>query len=343
MGFELWRRRDAVSLLLALWLGGGLLFATVLNWTVSARSFLPLVPAAAILVVRGLGWRRSASEQQEDCRGRRKESSIYEAAKGGKTPYVVSYSPLPFFWPIAISAAVSVMIAVADYSLANSGRDAARTLVARHANREHLWFQGHRGFQYYMEKAGTRPVDLHRTVLQPGDLLVIPSNSNNLSLPSDGDVEPTGTYEFEVCSWLSTVHAATGAGFYGATGLLPFVFGPVPTEQYFVLRVLRPLCFAPPELLNNRAWQLATSSDPKSRDGTLAVQLAQRACELTRFETTIYIGTLAAALAEAGRFDDAVATAQKACLIAAKNGETNLLRRNEELMEQYRQHRAVRE
>ena len=51
---ETWRRRDAVTMILVLWIVGVLFFAMVLNWTVNARSFLPLVPAVAILLVRRL-------------------------------------------------------------------------------------------------------------------------------------------------------------------------------------------------------------------------------------------------------------------------------------------------
>ncbi len=71
--------------------------------------------------------------------------------------------------------------------------------------------------------------------------------------------------------------------------------------------------------------------------------LAQRACELTEYKKTIFIGTLAAAYAEAGRFDDAVATAQRACDVAQKNGETNLLESNQKLLERYREHKTARE
>ena len=51
---ETWRRRDSVTLILALWIAGTIYFATVLNWTVNVRSFLPMVPATAILLVRRL-------------------------------------------------------------------------------------------------------------------------------------------------------------------------------------------------------------------------------------------------------------------------------------------------
>ena len=48
------------------------------------------------------------------------------------------------------------------------------------------------------------------------------------------------------------------------------------------------------------------------------------------------VGTLAAAYAEAGRFGDAVATAQKASALAAKSKDQALLKKNQELLELYR-------
>jgi tetratricopeptide (TPR) repeat protein len=97
------------------------------------------------------------------------------------------------------------------------------------------------------------------------------------------------------------------------------------------------------EALNNLAWTLATSPGANIRNGARAVQLAGHACELTHFEKTIFIGTLAAAYAEAGRFDDAMATAQKAIALARENGEQELLQKNQELLELYRAHQPYRE
>ena len=324
---ELWRRRDVVSLLLALWLGSGFVFAAVLNWTVSARSFLPLAPVAAILVVRAVT---------------RKISGANLRAR--------------FPWPLAISFCISLMIAAADFSLANSGADAARELAAEYQpSATRLWFEGHCGFQYYLEKSGAMPVDFSQTVLSPGEIMIVPSNNSNLITPDPNDVEIVASPEFSTCSWLSTVSARTGAGFYGADGLLPFVFGPAPVEKYFVCRILRtmsPVYFVrralqttliPPEVLNNLAWQLATSTEPKARDGNQAVQLAERACELTGCRETVMVGTLAAAYAEAGRFDDAIATAQKACTLASASGQPELLKRNQQLLELYRRQQPYHE
>ncbi|HTB84401.1 MAG TPA: acyltransferase [Candidatus Sulfotelmatobacter sp.] len=86
---------------------------------------------------------------------------------------------------------------------------------------------------------------------------------------------------------------------------------------------------------NNHAWSLATGFDPQKRDGNLAVKLAEDACQRTHFQMTICVGTLAAAYAEAGHFDKAVATAQEACGLAKTNGETDLLGKNLELLKLY--------
>jgi Flp pilus assembly protein TadD len=97
------------------------------------------------------------------------------------------------------------------------------------------------------------------------------------------------------------------------------------------------------EAMNNLAWMLATSPEAKVRNGQRAVELAERACELTHYQKTIYVGTLAAAQAEAGRFDDAMATAQKAIALAQQNSEPDLLQKNQELLERYRRHQTARE
>jgi 4-amino-4-deoxy-L-arabinose transferase-like glycosyltransferase len=97
-----------------------------------------------------------------------------------------------------------------------------------------------------------------------------------------------------------------------------------------------------PELdiaLNNLAWMLA--SNPKIRDGSEAVRLAERACRLTQERQTVYIGTLAAAYAEAGRFSEAIATAQRAINCARLRGETSVAELNQQLWEFYKAGKAL--
>ena len=98
-----------------------------------------------------------------------------------------------------------------------------------------------------------------------------------------------------------------------------------------------------PDALNNLAWIWAANANPAFRNGTEAVQLAQRACELTRYQNPMLVGTLAAACAEAGRFDDAVAAAQKARDLASASNQKELADRNQHLLELYQSRQAYHE
>ena len=111
-------------------------------------------------------------------------------------------------------------------------------------------------------------------------------------------------------------------------------------EHYLAALRLKP---DSPDMLNNLAWLLATCPDARIRDGAQAVKHAGRACELTHYHMTPMVGTLAAAYAEAGRFDDAISTAQKACTLATESGDQDLLKRNQELLVLYRAHQPYHE
>jgi tetratricopeptide (TPR) repeat protein len=71
--------------------------------------------------------------------------------------------------------------------------------------------------------------------------------------------------------------------------------------------------------MNSLAWILATHSDPKFRNPAEAIRIAERACELTNQKDAGFLDTLAAAYAAAGRFADAVATAEKAVQLTASD------------------------
>lgn len=73
--------------------------------------------------------------------------------------------------------------------------------------------------------------------------------------------------------------------------------------------------------LQNRAWLLATSEDESVRDGDQAVESARTACEITGYENVGTLASLAAALAAAGQFDEAVGWQEK---VVAMAGEDDL-------------------
>jgi len=95
--------------------------------------------------------------------------------------------------------------------------------------------------------------------------------------------------------------------------------------------------------LNDLAWLLATAPDARVRDGAEAVRLAEKACQLTGYRGSSFVGTLAAAYAEAGRFDDAVKTAQQAVALGTAEKKAALADKNRKLLELYRAQKAYHE
>ena len=73
------------------------------------------------------------------------------------------------------------------------------------------------------------------------------------------------------------------------------------------------------------AWLMATAPDDAVRDGAEAVRLATRAARETNFQHAPALDALAAAYAEAGRFDEATATIRTAIQLVKEDGAPELL------------------
>ncbi len=94
-----------------------------------------------------------------------------------------------------------------------------------------------------------------------------------------------------------------------------------------------------PILLDDLAAMCAICSDASLRNGPEAVQLAEKACQLTHYAQPLFVQTLAAAYAETGRFDDAIWMAQKAGKLGSQSGMSkSWLEWNQELLALYLKH-----
>jgi hypothetical protein len=201
------KRRDADSAFLALWVLGTFAFAAFVNWTVNARSLLPLIPAAAILLAR------------------RVDS--------------LGVPPLKVIAPLAATGLISIWVTWADASLANSARLAAQ-YVRDHAGADpaNASFEGHWGFQYYMQRLGFHPVDFASYRVNSGQVIVIPENNCNMESMPPEFVESQSSFSFDSNTGVTTTSSSMGAGFYADVfGPLPFAFGRVPAERYTVVRL----------------------------------------------------------------------------------------------------------
>jgi protein O-mannosyl-transferase len=95
--------------------------------------------------------------------------------------------------------------------------------------------------------------------------------------------------------------------------------------------------------LSRLAWILATDPDATLRNGPEAVQFAQRLCEVTGYHQAGALDVLAAAYAEAGRFNDAITTAEKAVELARAARQPELVGEIEARLDLYRGGRAFRQ
>ena len=91
-----------------------------------------------------------------------------------------------------------------------------------------------------------------------------------------------------------------------------------------------------PEALNRFACILATDKVARFRDGATAVRLAEAANRLTAQSHPVFLNTLAAAYAEAGRFQEAVAAEQLALEKALDAGQRRLSPQIENCLNLYR-------
>ncbi len=233
-GLELRKWHDPESLFLGLWVFGTFVFTAFVNWTINARSILPLIPAAGILLARRLD--RLSVDSMPQLQRRVALALVF-------------------------SGVVSIWLVKADADWANSAKDAAIFIHQQTQNQPGtVWFQGHWGFQYYMQALGARPVDFLRTKMERGDVLVVPeNNADAYRLPTAQFIASTNLLQIKLPQPISTMRWRSGAAFYSSFyGPLPFAFGASETERYYLFRLSLPLA----RRIAYGGWH-APKNDPK--------------------------------------------------------------------------------
>jgi hypothetical protein len=203
---DAWRCRDADSLLLALWVFGTFIFAGFVNWAINARSILPLIPAAGILLARRV-----------------------DALQRTSTRWHPAFAAIP----LAAAGTVTLWLTWADMELANAARTAASMIEQTTRNQPGTaWFMGHHGFQYYMESFGALAVVANDPPHRPGDYLAS-INDRKLFEVRPPFVASRQDIQIPMKLGITTDQGELGAGFYSSDlGPLPFAFGPVLPERF---------------------------------------------------------------------------------------------------------------
>jgi 4-amino-4-deoxy-L-arabinose transferase-like glycosyltransferase len=206
-----WRAdRRAASLLLP-WIAAIMLFAAFATWSMSGRYLLPLAPALAIGT-----------------------ACIIERRVQEGTRRLVFQGIA-----IVVMGAVSLFVVHGDALLADSARSAAVRIADTYG--PGVWFQGHWGFQYYMEQRGGRALDAQSSRLGPGEVLVVPDNNTN-TFPLDRRMlKLRETLEIRTFSRISTMNRQVRSGFYASVwGPLPYAVGVISPEKYYILSIVSP-------------------------------------------------------------------------------------------------------
>jgi hypothetical protein len=210
---DLRHRKDPESALLLVWVLGTFVFASLLNWSVNIRSLMPIIPAVGILIARRIETLPGASGKQ---------------------------IALKLAAPLTLALAISLWVTVADSRQANSARTAAQQIRDRiAAPEEQVSFQGHWGFQYYMQSYGFTPFDSNRSYVGGDNLLVVPHNNTNVARIRQMPEWATSqeVLALPINTGVALMDASMGAGFYSDVwGPLPFAFGRVSADEYTVYR-----------------------------------------------------------------------------------------------------------
>jgi hypothetical protein len=196
------------------WLASGLALAAA-YWSVMARTVLLAVPPAIFLLAGLLEERFTARA----CRGLCLAS-------------------------LAAVLGLGLALSIVDFRYAGSQRELAREVSSRYLEQgRRVWFTGHWGLQYYLERAGARSLDAGRggwDEVRAGDVVVVPRVNANILRPSRrllADVTRS-----EVSSFLPLRLICSGrceAGFYSdVMGFLPFSLSREPVDVHEVVEAL---------------------------------------------------------------------------------------------------------
>jgi hypothetical protein len=209
-------RRDREAVFLACWLIGTLVFTTFVNWTISGRNLLPAAPVLGILLARRLEERAKID------------------ARAMRRPALVLLLLLAYFLSLGVTAG--------DYQWAKTIKENAGVIHQKYAPLAGaIWFQGHWGFQYYLEALGHSPLNFDGSRILPRDLLVVPLNNTNLEKVDRDHFTLVDRATAVVPSLFAVLSVREGVGFYSTVfGPLPFALGLPTIESYEVWRLSQP-------------------------------------------------------------------------------------------------------
>lgn len=199
-----WRDSDETFLLLWFW---GIFFMNILAEFAAARFVLILMPPLIFLLIR-------IAEKR----------ALFRSLCGVG---------------IIFGMVLSLLVSYGDYRYANCYRNfTQKRAVSFKEEGRKVWFRGHWGFQYYMEKEGFEYLATDRMPAQ-GDLIIMPSivDHEPLSKEIDKGIRLIDTITYQTSFPIRTMHQRNKAGFYShGYGFLPYAFSKDYLEEFKIYR-----------------------------------------------------------------------------------------------------------
>ena len=134
---------------------------------------------------------------------------------------------------------ITLLIAHSDYCFARSGKVFSNTIRQSMPDKK-IWFVGHWGFQYYMEKKNCKALDFNQASLEEGDVIIMPiPNTTRHPEILDKIAEHDRVYVNKDRGIFSIMHKA--GFYYHRFGPLPYAPGAGLPEEYHIYKVKKPI------------------------------------------------------------------------------------------------------
>lgn len=137
---------------------------------------------------------------------------------------------------------LSLTLAGVDYRYAAAQKRIAQDISRAYPGKK-IWFTGHWGFQYYMEKAGGVGLDVRKggwNQARPGDVVVTPKTNTNIIAPSGRRWANIRSVRIDAPVPLRLISGWSGeGGFYSnVMGFLPYSISAEPVEEFEIVELL---------------------------------------------------------------------------------------------------------
>ena len=143
-----------------------------------------------------------------------------------------------------LTLSLSLTLRQVDFAYANSQKKFAQWVNIHDTSKgETVWFTGHWGFQYYMEKSGAREENWPPNNIKAGDIFITPEVNTNLIFPFALAGQMKQFNEITIqdpipLRLMGSSNIPNQAGFYSSVfGFLPYALSSSPLDRFLLFKI----------------------------------------------------------------------------------------------------------